>query len=290
MTSRSLIVRALVALGLAATASAPAAIAAPVIPEHGPRPVLDERSCATPGPTSFEMRAATSAMRRYVEEGGANVTGQIAIAWHVIHDGPVGDVPQSQIEAQIAYLNASYAGTGFSFVLASVDRTDNKAWFAMIPGTGKEKQAKKNLAIDPLHYFNVYSCAPGKNLLGWATFPWMFDEGHYEHGVVLHYGSLPGGYLVPYDLGGTLAHEAGHYLGLLHTFEGGCVAPGDYCDDTPFEASPASRCPEGRDTCTEPGLDPIHNYMDYSDDSCITQFTPGQVQRMRDAWLFWRAA
>jgi hypothetical protein len=47
--------------------------------------------------------------------------------------------------------------------------------------------------------------------------------------------------------------------------------------------------PAWKDTCSAPGLDPIHNYMDYSYESCYREFTPGQTQRMRDAWLFYRA-
>ena len=278
MKQRSFFVATLLTLGLAASlasaAERPFATRGPVTLEFG-------RNCGAPEPTSFEMDAVASALRRYIEEGRAGATGQIKVAWHVIYNGSTGNVPQSQIDAQIAYMNSRYAGTGFSFVLASVDRTNNRQWFSMTPGTNKETNAKNSLAIDPLHRFNVYTCAPGQSLLGWATFPWMYAENSKMHGVVIHYGSLPGGYLSPYNLGGTLAHEAGHYLGLYHTFQGGCTAPGDQVDDTPYEGTATSGCPSGKDTCTQTGVDPIHNYMDYSTDACYTEFTAGQITRMQ---------
>ena len=96
-------------------------------------------------------------------------------------------------------------------------------------------------------------------------------------------------YAGAYDLGKTGTHEAGHWVNLEHTFQGGCGPKGDFVDDTPAMLVPTSGCPEGKDTCSDPGLDPIHNYMDYSYDSCYTQFTKGQAARAQDAWLFWRA-
>jgi hypothetical protein len=239
------------------------------------------RSCGTAEPTALEMQSTLARIRRHVEENGAlAVGGQIKVAWHVIYNGTTGNIPQSQIDAQIAVLNQDFAGTGYTFVLASVDRTNNRQWFGMTPGSSRETNAKNTLAIDPARRLNIYTCAPGQGLLGWATFPWSYAESNKRHGVVIHYGSVPGGYLSPYNLGRTATHEVGHYLGLYHTFQGGCTAPGDQVDDTPYEASPAYGCPTGRNTCSQTGNDPITNYMDYTDDACMNHFTAGQDVRM----------
>jgi hypothetical protein len=220
----------------------------------------------------------------------------IRVYVHVIKKGAGeanGDVPQARIEQQIDVLNAAYAGTGFSFELAGVTRTTNAAWYKMGPGTAAEANAKAALGVGGPDVLNLYLANPSGGLLGWATFPWQYAGDATDDGVVLRSGTLPGGSAAPYNEGDTATHEVGHWLGLYHTFQGGCQKSasggGDHVADTPAERSPAYGCPVGRDSCTGlSGADPVLNFMDYTDDACMDWFTWGQVDRMEAAWKAYR--
>jgi pregnancy-associated plasma protein-A len=122
-----------------------------------------------------------------------------------------------------------------------------------------------------------------------GVLPKGYKNGRDFIGIVILDESMPGGNVGKYSLGDTLTHEAGHWLMLEHTFAHGCSASGDWVVDTPPEAMPQFDCPVGADTCSAPGDDPIHNFMDYSQDSCMWMSTPGQADRMSDAWLQFRA-
>ena len=217
----------------------------------------------------------------------------VPVYFHVITDGAVGNLSDADIRAQIRVLNVNFGGgeggddTGFAFALAGVTRTDNATWYASRSG-GAEHAMKQALKTGGDGDLNVYTTSGGA-YLGWAYLPEITDTAQaYLDGIVIDWRTLPG-VSDAYDEGETLTHEAGHWLNLEHTFYGQCNRTGDFVDDTPAQKTPTSGCPVGKDTCPAPGTDPIHNYMDYSYDDCYTEFTAGQTQRMRDAWLFWRA-
>jgi hypothetical protein len=229
---------------------------------------------------------------------GKNFSATIPVYFHVLRAGPTfaqGDVPQSMINDQIAVLNATFGGqrgganTGFRFVLAGVTRTTNAEWFAMEPETETEFEAKSALHQGGDNALNIYSTNGGNDFfLGWAYFPEDGVGNPAIDGVVVHWGSLPGSFINFFNLGFTATHEAGHWLGLWHTFDFGCSRHGDFVHDTPPMSVPTSGCPEGKDTCNGNGPDPIHNYMDYSIDSCYTEFTAGQSHRMQKQYKHFR--
>jgi hypothetical protein len=208
-----------------------------------------------------------------------------------------GFVPRQWIMDQIDVLNIAYAGQGpggtgtdtpFRFQFARVDYTVNSSWYNAAPGTTAEAQMKGSLRIGSANDLNIWTNQAGGNL-GYATFPWDYASDPTLDGVVIVGASMPGGNLAPYNRGDTATHEVGHWLGLYHTFQGGCTANGDFVSDTPAERSPSFGCPGGQDSCTNfSGLDPITNFMDYTDDSCMFRFTPGQTARMDGMYTRYR--
>ena len=222
---------------------------------------------------------------------GASIAS-IPVHVHVmIGKGGVGNVTDAQIANQIDVLNATYSGTdpdgdgpdtGVGFTLAGTERIVNDAWHHDRKSTTYRAQTRDGGA-DALNIWLV-----DFKWLGIATFPWDYSSQSAIDGIRVNYRSLPGGSIANYNLGETATHEAGHWLGLYHTFQGGCNEPNDEVLDTPAQAGPTTGCPIGRDSCTSAGLDPIHNYMDYSYDRCYYEFTPGQTARMNQMWTAYR--
>jgi hypothetical protein len=228
---------------------------------------------------------------RAAQIGPAATGGTVDVYFHVINRGTGianGDVPDAQIQAQMTVLNQAYEATGWGFNLVEIDRTTAATWFTMSPGSTAEAQAKQLLRQGGAADLNIYTANPGSGLLGWATFPWSYTGDPVRDGVVVLYSSLPGGSATPYNMGDTGTHEVGHWMGLYHTFQGSCSLRGDSVGDTPAEREPAFGCPAGRNSCPAPGFDPIRNFMNYTDDSCMNRFTPRQDGRMDFLYTLFR--
>lgn len=245
--------------------------------------------------TRWIDRNAASAAAAATRTGGAPITVPVWI--HVIRKNLTvagGNLPMSRVTAQMDVLNDSFSGrsggarTGFRFELAGVTRTTNPGWFSLT-GYGQDEAMKEALKVGGPETLNIYTAKLGANLLGYAYLAQDVDEVGVLDGVVAHFQSLPGGSFSIYSEGDTVTHEVGHWFDLFHTFQGGCEGEGDHVDDTAPEASPAFYCPDGRDTCAGGGLDPITNFMDYTQDSCMFEFTNGQAVRMQQAWAAYRA-
>jgi hypothetical protein len=278
------------------------------------------RKCSTRHPDDIEIEQVNKqiAKNRAAGGGGGSTSTDgarvyspgavtISVYFHVVYrsDG-VGNIPESSLDAQIAAMNEHYAGQdspvyrtaaanmSFRFVkAATATRTQNDAWYAAGPGSAAQTEMKAALrtpgtSADDLNFYTN----SGGGYLGWATFPNEYTGAPSQDGVVCYWASLPGSNYVPYNEGDTGTHEVGHWLGLYHTFQNGCLGSGDSVADTPAERSSFFGCPGSKtlDTCKQnAGVDPIENFMDYTDDPCMYKFSTGQADRSDSMWATYRA-
>lgn len=159
-------------------------------------------------------------------------------------------------------------------------------------GSGASESAVKALSKwSPTEYINIWvvnkinggitGCPGG----GSGTFTAGFSGGPGNPGVT------DGIVMVASQVNGTstvLAHEMGHYLNLLHTFQDSCpevdcTSNGDrVCDTDPHPQFSLSLCPDGAYACAGPNYGIVaHNIMNYT--NCPDRFTTGQKTRMRAA-------
>ncbi|MES2678495.1 MAG: T9SS type A sorting domain-containing protein [Bacteroidota bacterium] len=177
-------------------------------------------------------------------------------------------------------------------------------------------------------YLNIY-CVPNiatsgntninamPSVIGIGTFPWMSTTP--LSGIVMRNDVIGNNYynnftnmFAPLDKGNILVHEAGHYLGLFHSFEtivnsaigttggtagcygttsGNATTDGDLIFDTPPTMINGQIAPGVYNTCNEnyspygagPGpnvSDQIENFMSYIDDDHMNTFSFNQAERM----------
>ncbi|CAE6480718.1 unnamed protein product [Rhizoctonia solani] len=247
--------------------------------------------------SEVEFKAAETSFAAMKKKISLDFNVTIPVHWHAIQSNESlagGHVSMRQIDDSIDVLNKDYGPAGFHFNLVNITYITNQTWFDRPnsnPNNTYQTEMKAALRQGDAGTLNIYSTnLTLSNLLGYATFPYSYQYKPKDDGVVFRYSSVPGGTERSYNLGKTLTHEVGHWFGLYHTFQGGCDGNGDEVWDTPAQLTPTSGCPSyAPDSCpNKPGRDPIHNFMDYSYDACLNEFTAGQIDRMRQQFAAYR--
>lgn len=250
--------------------------------------------------TSDCSNTNTNPASQYAPSGGTLY--RIPVVVHVLYaNNGSGNISDAQVISQIDILNEDFQAlpgsngapgtdTRIEFFLADTDPDGNPTNGITRHKSNKWYNDSGNYANavgwDTNRYLNIYTNLAGGNL-GYAYVPSGGGVvGASYDGVRVLWSTFGANapYGPPYNLGRTTTHEVGHYLGLYHTFQGGCASAsgcnnnGDLICDTNPEGSPNYTGCTGSSCGSS---DPTNNYMDYSDDICMFEFTEEQSRRMR---------
>jgi hypothetical protein len=276
-------------------------------PENSQEEQSMKPRCATVAPPPAQRATIEEALlskRESYRELRPEGSVVIPVYFHILRstDGSKGTISEEAARRQVDVLNRAFSGkdpaatgstakTAFRFQYSGIETTDNDAWFDMYyeeDPTEAEQDAKEYLNQGDSSTLNIYTANLIDKPFGWARWPWELHKK--VDGIVIGYKTLPGGGQYHYDEGDTATHEVGHWLGLYHTFENGCLGLGDHVEDTPYEGLAATGCPSSRNSCpAEWGHDPLQNFMNYTWDSCMYEFTPGQSERMDQMHRMYRS-
>ena len=242
-----------------------------------------------------------------LQGGGAASVIKIPVVVHVLYNKPEQNISDAQIKSQIEALNRDFrrdnpdsvntperfralaADVQIEFALATVDpkgrptngivRKQTSVGFWKSDDKIKFSAQGGDDAWDSRYYLNIW-VGNLQYALGYASPPGGPAE---KDGIAIAtsaFGTL--GKTGAYNLGRTVVHETGHWLGLKHIW-GDYYCGDDLVDDTPKQGNFTPGCPNGvRSSCDNGSAGDMYmNYMDYTGDACMNLFTEGQKQRMR---------
>ena len=234
----------------------------------------------------------------------------IPVVVHVVYNNTAENISEAQIISQITSLNADFAksnndfskvpsvfaklaaNTSIRFELAKTDPMGKsttgiirkKSTRMMWTDDDKIKYLANggSTTWDARSYLNIWVCNTVPGLTGYASFP---GADRAVDGIVIRYdafGSV-GKVVAPFNLGRTLTHEVGHWMGLKHLW-GDQQCGDDGIEDTPKQRSGNSGTPVFPKTTacnsTSDG-EMFMNFMDFTNDASMGMFTAGQKTAMR---------
>lgn len=227
--------------------------------------------------------------------------------FHVVQT-TAGQIPmntlQLQLGAQLVTLRSMFRNWGIVLNFQTVTYTINDYWGkSAIVDKLAYKQMGAALRQGTYSTLNVFFITGDDSwILGTTSLPSTVPDGAdpsiYSSDIsVVSIQTLTGSTNPKYNfytLGYTAVHEVGHWFGLYHPFEGNSCATGpdtgDHCADTKPQSRANLLCDPTANSCPMfPGYDNIHNFMDYTPDSCMTVgFTNDQLQLMFNSFYEWR--